>query len=142
MILGRASETNADKVVANMEAVQKTKLTASTGTVATKGPHHANLVGDFEYKPAGWNHVDGTWSISAANDAAVFNLSIEAGALLRPVFEVSEFNKAEISIKLNGAELAAGKDFAASVDAARKTLFVTLFQDLKADKNQLEIRGK
>lgn len=141
MVLGRASDGGTDKAIASMEAVRKTKLTASVGTVIEKGAHHAGLSGDFEYKPAGWNHVHGTWALSAVDNAVTMNVAVAGGTLARPVFEVENYAaKSAPAVKLNGTPLTAGKDFATSVLEKEKKVYVTLLKDVSGEKNELEIK--
>ena len=140
IVLGRTGDAGTDKAIASMEAVQKTKLSASLGTIVLKGPQHADLSGDAEYKPAGWNHVHGTWAVSAAENGAAFTIAVSTGALSRPTFEIQNYSAKALGVKLNGTVLAAGKDFAASVDEKGRKVYVTLLKNVSGDKNEVEIK--
>jgi hypothetical protein len=139
IVLNRASEALTDKAIASMEAAQKTKLTAISGSVVAKGPRHAGLEGEADYKPAGWNHVYGRWTLSAAvNGAVKANVEVASGALSRPVFEVTNYGAkaGPAAVTLNGKALSAGVDFASSVDAGRKSLFLTLLRAPAEGRNE------
>ncbi|MBI3857334.1 MAG: hypothetical protein HY293_16730 [Planctomycetes bacterium] len=141
IVLNKFSDGLTEAMVASLEAVQKTTLTATKGTVVTSGPRHAGLAGDAAYQPAGWNHIYGAWSVDVdGSNTAALNVAVESGSLLRPLFVFNNFKGAQApAIQLNGAALAPGKDVVTSVDSAGCKLWVTLLRDLTGKSNALSL---
>ncbi|MCW8133021.1 MAG: hypothetical protein KIS92_21920 [Planctomycetota bacterium] len=140
ILLNRASEALVDRTIAGMEAVQQTKFTASRGTVAAQGPRYAGLDPVFAYVPAGWNHVRAAWTLAAQENAAQANFAVAKGALCRPILAVTNYAAAALPrVAFNGQALKADEDYAASLDAANRTLYLTLFRDLSGEKNELSV---
>jgi MYXO-CTERM domain-containing protein len=144
IILNKYSDGLTDAMIGSMEAVQNVTLTATTGSVVTSGPRHANLAGNANYQPAGWNHVYGVWSLNAdASNAAAFNVSVASGTLLRPVFVINNYTAAQppATFTLGGATLTSGTDYTASVDTAGQKLWLTLNRNLTGTTNALTAGG-
>jgi len=121
IVLNKFSDGLTDAMINSMAAVQGSTLTATTGSVVTAGPRHANLTGDANYQPAGWNHVYGAWALNAgAGNVATFNVNAGGGTLVRPLFVIGNYTAAAppATVTLGGATLAAGTDYSADVDAA------------------------
>lgn len=144
IILNKYSQGYTEQTISSMEAVQNTTITATSGSVVTSGPRHLNLTGDANYQPAGWNHVNGTWAISAgAGNVATFNVAVGGGTLLRPIFVIGNYTAATppATLTLGGTTLAPGTDYAASVDTAGQKLWITLFRNLTGTTNALSTSG-
>jgi hypothetical protein len=144
IILNRHSEGLTDLMIASLEAVQRTTLSATKGTVVGSGPAHANLAGDAVYQPAGWNHVYGAWAVALdAGQTASIDLRLSSGTLARPLFTFTHYMGAHppTSLQLDGSALVAGKDYVASVNAATQTLWVTLLRNLSGSSHALVLKG-
>ena len=136
---GRHSDGPGDKMIANMESVQKTTLTASKGTVAEKIAGYAGLDAQVAARPVGWDGVYGQWLVACDGGAANVNFDCGGGTLLSPTICFTGFAGHKATVSLNGKALAAGKNCFVSVDAAGKRLFVTIPQ-LQGDKNALSVK--
>jgi len=143
IILNKFSDGLTDAMINSMAAVQGATLTTSQGTVVTSGPRHANLTGNATYQPAGWNHVNGTWALTAAaSNQAAFNVSIPSGTIVRPTFVIGNYTAAApATITLNGATLTGGTDYYASVDSTNQKLWLTLGRNLTGATNGLSLAG-
>lgn len=137
---GRHSDAPGDKMIAAMESVQKTTLTATKGTVAEKVTGFAGLEEQATAKPAGWNGVWGQWEVACDGGAAEVNVDTGEGSLPAATICFTGWTGAKATVTLNGAELAQGKDCFVSVDAAGKRLFVTLAKPLQGAKNAVAVK--
>lgn len=143
ILLNQTAQNATDALIGEMETVQRTAFTASTGTVATTGQDHAGIANSATYQPAGWNHVYSVWTVTAnASNQATVNFSISSGSLQRPTLQVKNYTAASAptALTLNGTALAAN-EFAASVDATNKVLYVTLTRNLSGTANTLAINA-
>jgi MYXO-CTERM domain-containing protein len=143
IILNKHSDGLTDAMINGVGAVQQTTITATTGSVVLSGPRHANLSGNANYQPAGWNHVYGAWAIDAASNAAAFNVGVASGSLVRPMFQIRGYTAATppATLSLGGTALTAGTDYSASVDAAGQTLWITLHRNLSGATNAIDVGG-
>lgn len=133
LVLGKHSARPVEAQVAQSEAAQATRLTASVGKVATSGPAGVGRTDLATWAPAGWNHVLGTWDLQATGDKVQVVVTPGA-ALVNPIFRVLDFGgAAPASVTLGGTKLTAGTDYFASVDAANRVLWLTLKQTLSAE---------
>ena len=138
IILNKYSQGLTDQMIGSMEAVQGTTLTATTGSVVTSGQRHLNLAGNANYQPAGWNHVNGTWALTAgASNAAAFNVNAGGGTLVRPTFVIGNYTATTppATLTLGGAALTSGTDYSASVNVAQQQLWITLNRNLTGATN-------
>src|SRR5690606_13295608 len=86
IVLDKHSLDPVNSQVVQIERVQKTILTASTGTVVTSGPAGIGRSDTVTYAPAGYDHVYSTWNIRANNNnQATFTLNPTQGALINPI---------------------------------------------------------
>lgn len=143
ILLNKYSDGLTDAMIGSMEAVQNTTLSVTTGTVVTSGPDHANLAGNVNYQPSGWDHVYGAWSVNAAGNEAAFNVAVSSGTLVRPMFVINDYTAAQppATLTLGGTALAAGTDYSASVHAAAQKLWITLHRDLTGATNAVTVGG-
>jgi hypothetical protein len=142
-LLDKYSDGGVDALVNEMAIVQEfCKCTATTGTVAAKGPAGAGRTDEAAYAPAGWDQVYAMWTAACADNAIDCNLAIEAGSLTNPTFCFTNYSSPKPpAISLNGAELKADKDYFASVDTAGKRLFVTFGKRFEGAKNAIAFKG-
>jgi hypothetical protein len=129
MVLGKHSRGTVDAQVKEIETVQRTRLTARTGTVATSGPAGIARTDLVNFRPAGYNHVYSTWELRADDRNSVdFDMSIASGSLRDPVFVIRNYTAgaAPASMLVNGVAKQAGTGFFPTLDATNKRLWVTL----------------
>ncbi|MCC6808282.1 MAG: hypothetical protein IT381_12740 [Deltaproteobacteria bacterium] len=126
IVLGKHSDAVVAKQVTQIETVQATTLTAP-GSVITAGPGGVARTDSVTYAPAGWNHVYGTWELRAAANRVRATLAVATGALKSPVIVVHDWTAgAPTEVTLDGAPLAAGSGYFASVDASSTALWITV----------------
>jgi hypothetical protein len=142
-VLDRHSYRGVDSAVAEMVCVQTAaKLTATTGTVTTKGIAGAGRTDTVDLAPAGWDHVYAAWTISSSSNAAKCVLDVNKGELRNPTFCLTGYGGSEsVSCTLNGSKLTADKDFFASLDGPTKRLFVTFGRTLGQGKSALSFQS-
>jgi hypothetical protein len=140
IVLNRHSDGLTDALIASLEAVQKCKLTATTGTVALSGPNYAGHAEKGNYKTPGWDPVYGQWTVACTNNAIQCNLNIAGGTLLNPTFCFTDYraDKPPAKLLLGGQPLQPGKDCFLSLDPAGKRLFLTLNRKLTGPENGLQ----
>lgn len=120
---------SAQPTLAQAAAVERTllgALTASEGTVVTRGPAGVGRTDTAISAPAGYSPLYGTWELAAASGRVTATLDPRGGALTAPVLHVLGFTASQPSaVTVDGVALAASSYFA-SVDAARQELWLTL----------------
>jgi len=129
IVLDKHSLDPVNSQVVQIERVQKTILTASTGTVVTSGPAGIGRSDTVTYAPAGYDHVYSTWNIRANNNnQATFTLNPTQGALINPIVVIHNYRavNAPERITINGATKIADVDYFASVDPSTQRLWITL----------------
>jgi hypothetical protein len=127
IVLGRHSDGGVDAAIADLEAAQKTKVTASTGKVVTRGAAFAGLDAQADWATPGWDPVAGVWTVACEQGRARVSIDVGQGSLANPTFCFTEYSgKTAPTIKLGAAALADPKDVHVSVDSAAKRLYVTL----------------
>lgn len=142
LVVDRFSDGHLDNLIGSMEAAQATTVSATVGSVVTSGPRHLALTGDATYQPAGWNHVHGAWSFTAASSDLTANFAVGAGkTLVRPLISLGNYTATAVPavVKLNNVALVAGTDYAATLDDAGNRLWLTLKRNLTGATNALSI---
>jgi hypothetical protein len=140
VVLGLHSAGPVEAQVAQVEAVQGTTLTATTGTVLASGPAGVGRSDTVAYQPAGWNHVYAAWAVQAAGNAVDANFGVGAGALANPLVIVSSWTAGGmVTVRLNGTMLTQDVDFFPSARPDAQELWITLNRTLAGATNRLEI---
>jgi hypothetical protein len=128
MVLGTHTEDPVLKQAAEVEAWQSIRLTATEGTVVTRGPGGVGRTDPVTYDVPGYNPVYATWEAQAAANRA--GLRFEAGArtLTHPVVVLRGYTDATPPprVTLDGQALTADVDYFASVDESGDALWLTL----------------
>jgi hypothetical protein len=128
VVLGEHSKDPTRTVAAQALAVDGTVLTASVGTVATSGPAGAGRTDTVPYSPAGFNHVYGTWDVTASGNSASLAFVVPAGtSLAQPMLVVHGYDgSVPPTVLLDGSPIAAGDGFFASGRSDVAELWLTL----------------
>jgi hypothetical protein len=133
VVLGRHSAGPVLAQVAQVEALQRTRLTATVGQVLTEGPAGVGRTDRAPYAPAGHNPVYGTLEVLAAGGGrAEVVLEAQGPALQRPVLVVRGYTASTLParLELDGQALAPDVDAYLTLDDAGDALWVTLARTL------------
>ena len=125
MVLGKHTDQTIFKQVAEIETVQKTHLTATTGTVPTMGPGGVARTDMVKLDPPGYDHRYSAWTVAAADNQVKLHVAIDGGGIKDPVLIVTGFTGATATVKVDGAMQTDDVDYLMSVDAASKQLWIT-----------------
>ncbi|MBF5043446.1 hypothetical protein FGE12_13695 [Aggregicoccus sp. 17bor-14] len=134
VVLGTHAQDPVLAQVAQVEAVQRTTLSATRGSVLTQGPAGVGRTDTAAYQPAGYNPVYGTWEVQAAQGAATVRFGVGSGAALQhPVLVLHGWTSAQppTRVTLDGAALQPDVDYFATVDPAAGALWLTLGRTLQ-----------
>jgi hypothetical protein len=117
---------------ARVEASQGVRLTATEGSVITRGPGGVGRSDAVTYDVAGYNPVYATWEAQASANRATLRFEVGPRALSHPVVVLRGYTAASAParVTLDGQPLAADEDYFASVDEAGDALWLTLGRDL------------
>jgi hypothetical protein len=127
MVMGKHSEETVFQQVREIETVQKTSISATTGSVVTELPAGVARTDMATLSPAGYDARYSTWNVSADQNKAAFSVSVSEGALRNPVLVVSNYTGAEVpGVSLDGKALVPDVDYLASLDPATQKLWITL----------------
>ncbi len=128
VVLDRHSRAPVAEQVAEVEAVQGTRLSAAVGGVVAEGPAGVERDDSTTYSPAGYDHVYGVWTLAAADGRLDASFDVTAGALRSPVFAITQWTSSSppARVRLGDRELVADVDYYATVDTARGRLWLTL----------------
>jgi hypothetical protein len=125
MVLGKHSDEPVAAQVAEIEAVQKTKLTASVGAIAAQGLAGVARTDKVALSPVGYDAVHSLWLAEAKDDALTFKV-VAGGPLENPVLRLENYrSKDEPQVSLNGAPLVAGSDYFVSLDSDNQAVYIT-----------------
>jgi hypothetical protein len=125
MVLGKHSDTPVEHQVADIETVQLTHLTASTGTVRAMGPGGVGRTDAVPLSPAGYDPRYAVWNVDAAGGKVALHVSVDRGTLASPILVISGYPATTVpTVKIDGVVQSAG-DLAVSVDPAGKQAWVT-----------------
>ncbi|GMU06767.1 hypothetical protein [Corallococcus caeni] len=133
MVLGTHAASPVLSLVSEVEAWQGVKLTASEGTVRTRGPGGVGRTDAVPYDVAGYNPVYATWEADAASNRVTLTFDTAGRTLAHPMLVVHGYTAptAPAKVTLDGQGLSAGTDYFASVDPEGQALWLTLQRDLK-----------
>ena len=128
VVLGKHSTSAVAAQVADMEAVQTTKLTATRGTVAAGGVAGAGRSDTARFTPAGWDPVYAAWTVDAAGNAATATFATGSAAIKNPIVVLRGYTSASTprQVTLGGRTLTANDGYFATVDPQGKRLWLTL----------------
>src|SRR5262249_19807492 len=102
MVLGKHTEQKVFLQVAEIENVQKTRLSASAGTVPSMGPGGAARTDMVKLDPLGYDHRYGVWTVAAAGNQV--KLHVESAGLKDPILVVTGWTgAAPPGVKVDGA---------------------------------------
>ncbi len=126
MVLGEHTATPVFNQVAEIETVQKTTLTASTGTVPTMGPGGVGRSDMVALSPAGYDARYSVWTAEAASNQLALTATVSEGTLVNPVLVVGGYSAANApSVSVNGTALTPDVDYVVSLDAAGQKAWIT-----------------
>jgi hypothetical protein len=126
MVLGKHTDQKVFAQVSEIETVQKTHLTATTGTVPTMGPGGVGRTDMVKLDPPGYDQRYSVWTVGAANNQVKLHVALDAGGLKDPVLLVTDFSSAAPpSVKVDGAMQTADVDYLMSLDAMSQNLWIT-----------------
>ncbi|TSC29294.1 hypothetical protein FOF48_15285 [Corallococcus sp. Z5C101001] len=133
MVLGTHAANPVLSRVAEVEAWQGVKLTASEGTVRTRGPGGVGRTDAVAYDVAGYNPVYATWEADAAANRVTLTFDTAGRTLTHPMLVVHGYTATDAPkrLTLDGQALTADADYFASVDTQGQALWLTLQRDLK-----------
>lgn len=132
MVLGTHAEDPVLKQAGEVEAWQGVRLTATEGTVVTRGPGGVGRTDAVTYDVPGYNPVYATWEAQAAANRAQLRFEAGTRTLAHPVVVLRGYTAASppTRVSLDGQALAADVDYFASVDEAGDALWLTLRREL------------
>jgi hypothetical protein len=127
MVLGKHSDKKVFQQVAEIEAVQRTKLTATTGTVVTELPGGVGRTDMVTLSPPGWDPRYATWNVAADGNKAAFSVNVASGAIVDPVIVISNFTGTTVpTVTVDGMMGTPDVTYLASLDTANHLLWITL----------------
>jgi hypothetical protein len=132
MVLDPHSDDPVLKQAAEVEAWQGVRLTATEGTVSTRGPGGVGRTDAVTYDVPGYNPVYATWEAQAASNRATLRFEAGARTLTHPVLVLRGYTASAppARVTLDGQALTADEDYFASVDEAGDALWLTLGRTL------------
>ncbi|WP_246357479.1 hypothetical protein [Pyxidicoccus fallax] len=132
MVLDPHTEDPVMKQAAEVEAWQGIRLTATEGTVITRGPGGVGRTDAVAYDVPGYNPVYATWEAQAASNRATLRFEAGTRTLTHPVVVLRGYtaSDAPTRVTLDGKSLKADVDYFASVDEAGDALWLTLDREL------------
>jgi hypothetical protein len=141
VVLGTHGSDPVGRQVAGMEAIEKTTLTATVGSIAASGPAGVGDSSPMTYQPAGYDPVYAALTFHAASNRLDANIAVAGGATLyQPLLVVRGWSAGLPSaVKLGGAVLARDVDYFPSLRSGAAELWITLGRDLAGAANRLEI---
>jgi hypothetical protein len=141
VVLGTHSSAPVEAQVTQVETVQSLTLSTAIGSVVTSGPAGVARADNVTYAPAGYNHVYGALSFTAAGNQLDANVTVGAGTLKKPLVILGNYTAAVFppTVKFAGATLVQDTDYFPSLRAGANELWITLNRDLTGATNHLEI---
>lgn len=142
VVLGTHTSGPVEAVQARNAALQATTLAATVGTVPASGPAGVADAAVANYVPAGYDHVRGALTFSAAGNALDATIAVGGGHTLRhPLIVVRNWTAAGLpsSVRLGDAVLVADDDYFASRRAGANELWITLDRDLAGAGHRLRV---
>ncbi len=142
VVLDTHTKSPTKRIAAQVETINATTITASTGSVRTTGPAGVGRSDTITYSPAGYSPLFSTWELEAAANAVVARIDVGgSGELDRPTFVVHGYtaSAAPGSVTLDGITLTADQGYFASVDPAKQELWLTLNYRLSGARHRLTV---
>ncbi|RKG75398.1 hypothetical protein [Corallococcus terminator] len=132
MVLGTHASDPVLKLASQVEVWQGVKLSATEGTVRTRGPGGVGRTDAVTYDVPGYNPVYATWEADAASNRVALAFDTQGRTLVHPMVVVHGYTatSAPKTVTLNGQALTADTDYFASVDTAGKSVWLTLQRDV------------
>jgi hypothetical protein len=126
MVLGKHTAAPVFAQVADVEAAQGTRITATQGSVDAEGPGGVGRTDRVRLAPAGYDARYATWRATAASDVLELQVTVGSGTLQHPVLVVSGYSKQDPpALTLDGRTAVADVDYFLSLDAASKQVWIT-----------------
>ena len=128
VVLGTHAVSAVSSQVSGVEALVDARITATTGSVVTRGPGGVGRTDDVARDVAGYDPRYGVFELRAAANAVALTLT-PAASVHWPIFEIHDWTGASpSSVTVDGATAGA----AITLDAATHTLWVTVATDVAA----------
>jgi hypothetical protein len=134
IVLGTHTSSAVAAQVSEVEAQQGVTLTATRGTVATRGVGGPGRTDMVPFPQAGFDPVYAAWTLDAASNAVTVSMAVGSAKLTNPVFAIRGYTatSAPKTVTYGGQTLAADRDYFATVDAAQQRLWLTLNKTITA----------
>ena len=132
IILDERSKAPTTTVAAQALAIDGTALTATTGTVSATGAAGVGRSDNVTYSPKGFNHIYGTWDVTAAANSAALKFVVPTGqSLLQPMLVVHGYTGSVTpTVTIDGSAISAGDGFYASYRSDTQDLWLTINRTL------------
>jgi hypothetical protein len=136
MVLGKHSDQPVFDQVSEIETVQNTQLTASVGSIPTRGIAGVGRNDSVPLAPAGYDHRFSAWLADASDDALTFKVVVASGTFRNPVLVIRNYTAVGApQISQDGKVLTSGVDYFMSIDSANKTVYVTFHNGWTGTQN-------
>lgn len=128
VVLGTHTASAVFGEVEEVETLQTATLVATRGTVSVSGPAGIRRADTEPYTPMGFDPVYAAWDAHLDANAASLTLSVPSGSLTHPVFHLHGYSLSALPtlVMFGGRPLAADVGYFGTVDAATKSVWLTL----------------
>ena len=128
VVLGTHGTSAVKGAVDAVEARVRVKVSATRGTVATRGVAGVGRTDEASYVTAGFDPLYDAWAIDVASNAATVSVDTGGAPLRMPTFELRGWTASAppTTVVVAGKTLTADVDYFATVDTAGKRLWLTL----------------
>ncbi len=135
VVLDPHSKNPTGNMAAQARTISLTKLTASVGTVRTKGIAGVGRTDLKAYSPAGYSPIFGTWEVNAANNRLTLSFAVPVSApstLNMPVIVIHNYTgpASPAHVYLDGMALSANSGYFASLRPGVAELWITINRKL------------
>lgn len=141
VVLGLHSQDPVGRAVSSIETVQRTRVSAAIGAVASSALAGPNRT-DFEaLEPAGWDPYAAAWTFDAAANALDATFTLTSGTLARPMLVVRNWSGSALpsAVRVDGDLLVRDGDYFPSAIDAIDRLYLTFNRDFAAGATRVEI---
>lgn len=125
VVFGTHAQSAVAAQVAEMETILKSSIAATVGTIDTKAVGGPGRTDEVTLSKAGFDSARGAWSAHAASNNAKLQFTA-SGTLVNPLIVIRDWTAASPKLSWNNASLTADTHYFATVDGARKELWITL----------------
>lgn len=126
VVFGKHSTGTVARQVEAAESLANVTLAARTGAVTTRVPAGVGRTDTLASQPPGYDARYASWFASMSGGALDLTVDVSAGRVAAPVLAVAGYDKAAPpTVTIDGRKSEADRDFYASVDTAKKTLWLT-----------------